>query len=297
MSDAAPRDTVVVTAGDSAFMGLLRGMVGSLRALRGFEAVPLRVIDLGLDAEDRAWLAAHGAEMGAPQGHLGIEKGTVPVHHLGYLARPFLRDYFPGFRRYFWVDGDAWLQRREGATAFLDGAAAKGLAVAHERSPDYRFQAWLQAWMAKHLFLGFGALDGAWLFRALPVNAGMFCLTDTAPHWDAWAAAYGDAVKRSGKAAPHDQFALNRVTAGGFGGRGRLEAAILAPRFNWICDRGPPMWSDAAGAFCEPSAPHVPLGALHLAGPAKTEDYVIRRTGGGAFTARLTWGVGPPPGA
>lgn len=293
MTGALPRDAVVVTAGDSGFMGFLRGMVGSLRALPGGEEVALRVLDLGLTEEDRVWLAARGAGFAVPHAHLGIPEGTLRPQLLGFLARPFLRDYFPGFASYFWVDGDAWLQRRECADAFVDGARARGLAVAHERHAAYRFQAWLQGWVLKHLLLGFGPLDGAWLYAAVPVNAGMFCLSDTAPHWDAWAAAYADAYHRSRAVVPHDQFALNRVTAGGLFGRGRLDAAILPPRHNWICDRGPPMWNDAAGAFCEPRAPYAPLGALHLAGPAKREAYAIRRTGGGTFTARLTWGAGP----
>ena len=293
MTGGVPPDLVGVTAGDSEFMGFMRGMVESLRSLPGMAEVPLRVMDLGLTAEDREWLSARGAEFAVPHAHLGVPEGSVLPHHLGYLSRPFFRDYFPGFGRYLYIDGDVWLQRRDCLDAFLGGAAAHGLAVAHERSPDYRFQAWLMAWMAKHLLLGFGPLDAAWLLAAKPVNAGLFCLTDTAPHWAAWAAAYKAAYERSGSVAPHDQFALNLVTAGGMFGRGRLPAAILPPRCNWICDRGPPMWNDAEAAFCEPRAPYTVLGALHLAGPAKRETYEIRRTGGGSFRARLTWGAGP----
>ncbi|WP_338663302.1 hypothetical protein VQH23_24615 [Pararoseomonas sp. SCSIO 73927] len=296
MAGMVPRDLVVVTAGDTNFMGFMRGMVSSLRALPGMEEVPLRVMDLGLTGEDRAWLAERGAEFATPRGHFGVTAGSVPAHHLGYISRPYFRDYFPGYGRYLYVDGDAWLQRRDCVDAYLEGAAAKGLSIAHERSPDYRFQAWLMAWMAKHTYLGFGVLDAAWLMVATPVNAGIFCMTDTAPHWDAWAANYEGAYRRSGTVAPHDQYALNLLTAGRLLGRGRLPAAILPPRYNWICDRGPPMWNDAEGAFCEPRAPYTVLGALHLAGPAKKESYEVRRTGGGTFQAMLTWGARPPGG-
>jgi hypothetical protein len=55
------------------------------------------------------------------------------------------------------------------------------------------------------------------------------------------------------------------------------------------------MWNDAEGAFCEPYPPFRPIGALHLAGPAKRTEYVIRRTGGGDFTAALLYGTRPPP--
>jgi hypothetical protein len=47
------------------------------------------------------------------------------------------------------------------------------------------------------------------------------------------------------------------------------------------------------GAFCKPYAPFAPIGALHLAGPAKRTSYRIRRTGGGAFETFLGYGASP----
>ena len=75
--------------------------------------------------------------------------------------------------------------------------------------------------------------------------------------------------------------------------RPEVETAILPASCNWICDRGIPMWNDSARAFCEPVAPHAPIGVLHLAGPAKRTEYDIKRTEGGAFRARILHGAAP----
>jgi len=45
--------------------------------------------------------------------------------------------------------------------------------------------------------------------------------------------------------------------------------------------------------FCEPRAPFRPIGAMHLAGPAKRTRYTIRRSGGGSFTSCLIKGARP----
>ncbi len=73
--------------------------------------------------------------------------------------------------------------------------------------------------------------------------------------------------------------------------------AILPASANWICDRGVPMWNDAAEAFCEPYAPYRVVSALHLAGPAKRTTYQIRRTGGGTFETMIRFGAKPPAAA
>jgi hypothetical protein len=53
------------------------------------------------------------------------------------------------------------------------------------------------------------------------------------------------------------------------------------------------MWNDDLHAFCKPYAPFEPIGAMHLAGPAKKTRYDIRRTGGGTFSTYLTHGASP----
>ena len=76
--------------------------------------------------------------------------------------------------------------------------------------------------------------------------------------------------------------------------RPKVKTTILPPRFNWICDRGPPMWNDTEDTLCEPYPPYRTIGAVHLAGPGKTKTYRTRRSGGGSFEAMLFQGVAPP---
>jgi hypothetical protein len=285
---------LLVTACNSAYMHLLRGCLESFQSFPGSSGVDSVCFDVGLEEEDRRWLEARAVRLAEPRTHFGIDPDAFDRTQLAFLTRPFLREYFPGYDVYLWIDSDVWLQRWSVIDSYIEGALVSGMAIAHERERGYRFQAWLFGWMAKHLLLGFGPVEGAYLLSRPSLNAGMFAIHTEAPHWAAWAEHYRAAIERSGKISPHDQFALNRAIHGGPLSRPAFPTAVLPANANWICDRGVPMWNDAEKAFCEPYPPFRPIGALHLAGPAKRTEYAIRRTGGGAFTARLLFGTRPP---
>ena len=287
-----PAKLLIVSSSDTKFFGLLKDMILSLERVARLPSstlppYALGIIDLGLSDEDRAWLAERDARIVAPRPHMGAGSLDRPLE-LAFLVRPFLPEYFPDFEIYCWIDSDVWLQNEEAVRALVDGAAAEGMAIAHENERAYRFQRWLFLWTAKHFVQGYGALRGAWLLTKPHLNAGMFAIRAGAPHWAAWARRYKAAIERTGKITPHDQFALNQAIY-----QDRLPTRLLDAGANWICDRGVPMWNDEAGAFCRPYAPHRIISALHLAGPGKRTAYRIERTGGGSFTTMIRYGVTP----
>lgn len=296
LPDARAAKTIIVTAGDSKVMPMLQGLVRSLEAFAERDTVEIGCLDVGQSAADRAWLAARGVTLATPTTHLGVPDARLKPYERAFVARPFLREYFPGRDIYIWIDSDVWLQGWWVIEDFRRGALATGFAIAHERERAYAFQGWLYAWFAKHLVLGYGVADGAWLLSRRHLNAGLFAMRADSPHWQLWVDTYQAAWERTGTFNPHDQFSINRLVHGGVFARPQQPATLLPPRYNWICARGQPMWNDAAEALCEPYPPYRPIGAVHLAGPGKTTRYTIRRTGGGAFEALLTQGVRPPAG-
>ncbi len=269
-------------------------MIGSIAPVLARPNVSLACFDIGLTAPDRAWLASQGATVVAPGAHFGLDAADHPAALRSFLARPFLPEYFPGHDVYIWIDSDVWMQDAAVFDRYVDGALETGMAVAHEGERGYRVQPWLFGWTAKHFIKGYGVGTGLSLLARRHLNAGIFAAAAGAPHWDAWARRYEAAIQRSGSLVPHDQFALVQAihTGAGSGAR-RLVTTILAPDNNWICDRGVPMWNDSREMFCKPYAPFAPIGALHLAGPAKRTAYQIRRTGGETFTSFVTFGATP----
>lgn len=293
MDQPTPR-TIIITAGDSKVMPAMKGLFRSILAFPQHREVELGCMDVGLADADRQWLADHGVELAVPTTHLGVPPERLKPYERAFVARPFLRDYFPGRDVYIWIDSDVWLQGWWVIEAYRQGALDTGFAITHERERAYHFQGWLLAWFAKHFILGYGVLDGTYLFSRPHLNAGLFAMRADSPQWDLWRQHYQQAWERTSIFNPHDQFSINRMVYGGVLEKPKAEATILPPRYNWIIDRGPPMWNDDEDALCEPYAPYRPIGAIHLAGPGKTTAYSVKRTGGGEFQAFLMQGVRPP---
>lgn len=285
---SAPR-ILVVSASDTRFMPLLQGMIDSLAPVLARPTVHLACFDIGLTASDREWLHTRQATIAVPRPHLGVGD-EHPLTLLSFLARPFLPEYFPGYDVYVWVDSDIWFQNPAAIDRYVEAALAHGMAITHERERGYRFQPWLFGWTAKHFLLGYGPLAAAFLLSRKHLNAGLFALRAGAPQWGQWATCYAVAIARTNALVPHDQFALNHAL---HSGARASRAALLDPGYNWICDRGVPMWNDAASAFCKPYPPYEPIAALHLAGPAKRQAYSVRRTGGGTFRTFIVHGASP----
>jgi hypothetical protein len=241
-------------------------------------------MDYGLADDQLEWLRSKVDVVVQPTWRFPIADALKTPRHLIFTSRLCLREELPGFDVYFWFDADAWLQIPDALDRYVDGAAADGLAITTEDHRAYRYQAWLQAWTAKHFVTGYGPWRGLWLYMRRHLNAGIFALHKDAPHWDAWRARLTGAIDRSGRVTPHDQFALNQVVW-----QDRLPTCLLTPDANWICDRGPPKWNPATLQFCVPDAGHAPIGIMHLAGPAKTHDYAIAQVGGGTISTRLTF--------
>jgi hypothetical protein len=279
--------TIVITASDAGYFGFASEMLRSVKALKE-EDVSLGFIDLGLGTAERRWLDEQSVLVAAPHSELDLTalKSKPTLQKMGYLARPFLREAFPGYDLYAWIDADAWLQERSGLDTLLASAKRDGAALVRENERSYRFSRWLLGWKAKHFVLGYGMLHGAYLWTRPHINNGVFAMRADAPHWAAWQRRYQKAIRRTGIPAPHDQFGLNAAVY-----VDRLGASFLPPTCNWICDLATPMWDEAAGAFCVPYPPYTPISIMHLAGPAKTATYDIRTSGGRIIRGSLRFGA------
>ncbi|MEZ5932949.1 MAG: hypothetical protein R3F54_13525 [Alphaproteobacteria bacterium] len=274
---SATRDVVVTTAADSGYFTMFQGMLESLRRFEAGRRLDIRAFDLGLEPEQRQWLEQAGVDFTRPEWHWGVRDGMMPRFHLAEIVRPFVRDYFPGYRHYMWLDPDLWLQDGSVLDRLIEGSKASGAAIAHEADRAYRFQAWHFGWCLKHRLLGLGLKDGMLLMVKPALNCGVYCIAADARHWQAWATRLRRAVERTNRVAPHSQFTFNQIVH-----IDRLPTEILDSADNWICDRAPPVWDEGRQLYCKPYAPHEPIALLHLAGPAKTRRYTIRTTSGAA---------------
>ncbi len=266
---------VITTAADSGYFDMFQGMIHSIRSFDSGRDLDICCFNLGFKDEERAWLEKEGVILADPQWHMGLTDGVMPYWHLAEIVRPYVRDYFPGYDHYMWLDPDLWLQNGGVLDRLVDGSREVGCAIAHESDRAYKFQPWLFGWNLKHKILGLGVKDGLTLMVKQYLNCGVYCVAADAPHWDMWIALLKKAVDATNRVAPHSQFTFNQMYH-----CKKLPMRILDAGDNWICDRAPPVWDEETKLYCKPYAPFEPLALLHLAGPAKRRNYTIKTTTG-----------------
>lgn len=265
--------TLVVTAANESFMPLLRGLIESLQQWEPRPFNDLACFDLGLAPESRYWLEGIARHVVEPDWDLPVdEKLRREQPELRALTvRPFLPRYFPGYDIYLWIDADAWVQERF-ALEWLFVAAASGRLAAVPQVHHAHLQTEGSFnWRVQRMQAYFGQEAGRRLLWNTYVNAGVFALRSDAPHWASWAGWFDQGLKATGGKPCCDQTALNQAIW-----MERLPVAPLPALCNWLCHLALPRFDVARRKFCEPTAPGLPIGILHLSANSKDTHLEVR---------------------
>ncbi len=280
---------IIVTGGDSGYFPLLRDTVMSVRALDA--AVPLGVLDLGLNSEERDWLADASARIVRPGWDVEFPgRGDMPDTFKAQVARPFLPRHFPGYEMYLWIDADAWLQEWRAVELYTQAADRDRIAITLEIDRAYKRHykrpkpfGFTLAWKCYRTAFGWRVADR--LGRNPIANCGVFALHRDAPHWARWADLMTRVLQRT-RFFFVEQVALNYAIFGE-----GLPANFLPAYCNWAVGDALPAFDAGRGLFVEPYAPHEVIGVMHLAGPdAKGQSFRLERLDGGHIETRLRFG-------
>jgi hypothetical protein len=281
---------ILITSADAAFFKLAQHTSLSLRANspRGFSC-RLGFLDTGCAPEQLAWLREYVDVIRIAEWVFDFpSRSEAPRYLQGLLARPRLRECFPDYDLYFWIDADACVLDARAVELFLQGAQKRGLAIVPEvdRGNKIQYGGLPAYWQFNcDLFCQVFGDNAALNYHSYPLlNAGVFALHHQAPHWRVWECLLSEGLQKSATMMT-DQVALNLAVYDGL-----FDHAEFLPAWcNWTYRSGPPVWDSLQGCLVEPYLPHTPIGILHLTGQAKPEDAQLRTTDGGAVSVRLRY--------
>jgi hypothetical protein len=275
---------IIVTAADAGFFNMLEELISSVRLSSASLAFDIGCFDLGLKPEQVSRLQNRGVIVVNPT--TGLKTAQPPERsQLGFLARPYLRENFPGYGIYVWLDADTWVQGRDWLRGLAGRAKETGAAFVRESDPSYRFSFRYYLWKGKHYLKGYGPWLTTQLLLKRQINAGVYAMQATAPHWAMWQQHYQSALSRTGLAAPHDQFSLNVAMH-----LNRHPETFLPPTYNWICALSCPYWDEDEQQFCSPDADRRLVHIVHLAGSVKTKQFDLKTTKGRIVRGTLRYG-------
>ena len=262
----------IVTLADSNYFPLLEELINSIRKFKESENIDICVLDAGLTSSQIETINTQVNEI--KKADWDIEVPAFKVKGKEWLksqvSRAFLKNYFPGYSKYMWIDADAWVNSWEAIDLYFKGCENNKLSIA--TSADRAYGRVLRAeWIFgsfariksqnyKHAkSSGFSEKIAREVALKPHLNIGVFALEANAEHWEVWQSNLKKALS-SGKIWGSEQIAMNITIYSN-----KLPVEILPAYCNWTHIDGMKFDKDK-DTFVEPYLPNHEIGIIHLAG-------------------------------
>ena len=266
------KENTIISLADSNYFELLNELIDSIKSFKQSQDVAICILDAGLQENQKEILIKKVDEIKKANWDIKVPSYKVIGKEWlkSQVSRAFLPEYFPGYKKYLWIDADAWINSWEIVELYFEGSNKDKLAISTSADRSYgrvlRAE-WLIGGFAriksqnyKHAkSSGFSEKIARSVALKPHLNIGVFCLNEKAPHWEVWQKNLRKALK-SGKIFGSEQIAMNIVIY-----VDNLKVEILPAYCNWtLIDKM--KFDTGKNTFVEPYLPNHEIGIVHLAG-------------------------------
>ena len=266
------KNNTIVSLADSNYFDLLNELVDSILKFPEGKEVDICILDAGLTDEQKKILSNKVKEI--KKAEWDIE---VPGYKVGQkewlksqVSRAFLPKYFPGYKKYLWIDCDAWVQDWSSVELYFKACESGKLGITQTMGPGYRIMSkvkWLFGKVAviksqnfKHAISSkIGTENARKLAFAPHINIGVFSLEENSPCWKNWQKNLTKTLS-SGKIFGSEGLAINMSVY-----IDEIETEFLPLNCNWIASNLLPKYDEQKQYFVEPFLPNTKIGIMHLA--------------------------------
>ena len=272
------KENTIISLADANYFELLNELVDSIKSFNQSKEIAICIMDAGLQ-KDQVEILEKKVDQ--------IKKAVWDIEVPGFkvkgkewlksqVSRAFLPRYFPGYKKYLWIDADAWVNSWYAIELFLKGCDNKKLAIATSADRSYgrvlRAEWFLGSFAKiksqnyKHAkSSGFSEKIAREVALKPHLNIGAFSLEIDAPHWDVWQKNLKKALS-SGKIWGSEQIAMNITIYSD-----NLDVEILPAYCNWTLIEVI-KFDKKNNTFVEPYLPNHEIGIIHFAG--KNNDQI-----------------------
>ena len=272
------KDNVIVSLADSNYFELVNELIDSIKRFEKSKNVAICILDGGLKENEIELFSKKVDDV--KKANWDIE---VPKYKVGnkewlksQVSRAFLPKYFPGYKKYLWIDADAWVNSWEAIDLYFKGCEKNKLAISTSADRSYgrvlraewifKSFATVKSQNYKHAKSSGFSEEIARKVALMPhLNIGVFSLEKNAPHWEVWQKNLKQALSK-GKIWGSEQIAMNVAIYSD-----NLPVEILPAYCNWtLINRL--KFDNTKNTLVEYYLPHHEIGIVHLAG--KTSDHI-----------------------
>ena len=270
------KKNVIVSLADANYFPLLEELINSIKQFKDSESIAICILDAGLTEQQKEKLSNKVDEIKSAEWDIEVPEFKVKGKEWlkSQVSRAFLPKYFPNYKKYLWIDADAWVNSWEAIELYFKGCENNKLCISTNADRAYGGTRvnWVLGSFAriksqnyKHAKAsGFSEKIAREVAFKPHLNAGVFSLAANAPHWKVWRKNLELSLK-SGKVWGSDQIALNITIY-----HNNLSVEILPAYCNWT-HIGGMKYDEKKKTFVEPYLPNHEIGIIHFAGKHNDE--------------------------
>ncbi|RPF73755.1 MAG: glycosyl transferase [Rickettsiales bacterium TMED289] len=263
----------VVTLADSTYFDMLFELIKSIKRFKESSKIDICILDAGLSKEQLSQLSNHVEVIKKAEWDIKIPSYKVRGKEWlkSQVSRAFLPNYFPNYKKYLWIDCDAWVQDWGCIDLYFKACEKGKLGITQTIGPGYRITSkvkWIFGKFAqiksqnfKHAISSNINLNDARKLAFAPhINIGTFSLEKNSVCWNIWQNNLKKTLK-SGQIFGSEGLAINISVY-----IDNVETEFLPLSCNWIASNLLPKYDENNNCFVEPYLPNYKIGIMHLAG-------------------------------
>ena len=266
------KSDVIVSLADSNYFELLNELIDSIKKFEQSNSVSICILDAGLTKDQKNQLSKKVDEIKNAEWDIEVPGYKISGKEWlkSQVSRAFLPKYFPGYKKYLWIDCDAWVNDWQSVELYLKACDNGKLGITQTIGPGYKIMSkvkWIFGKLAliksqnfKHAVNSKIVIDKARKLAFAPhINIGVFSLEHDSACWKIWQDNLKKTLK-SGKIFGSEGLAINMSVY-----IDDIETEFLPLNCNWIASNLLPKFDETNQTFVEPYLPNYRIGIMHLA--------------------------------
>ena len=266
------KEITIVSLADEKYFYLLDELIDSIKRFPESEKVAICVLDAGLNEDQFKKIKNKVDEI--KKAEWDIEVSKIKIRGKEWLksqvSRAFLPKYFPNYKKFLWIDCDAWVNDWNSIELYFKACDKGKLGITQSIGPGYKIISkvkWLIGKLAiiksqnfKHAISSKISLAKARKLAFAPhINIGVFSLEKNSPCWEVWQNNLKETIKH-GRIFGSEGLAINLSVY-----VDNVETEFLPLGCNWIISNLLPKYDEIKKEFVEPFLPNNKIGIMHLA--------------------------------
>ena len=266
------KENTIVSLADEKYFNLLEELIDSIKSFPESNNIAICVLDAGLNQDQINKIKNKVDEI--KKAEWDIEVSSLKVKGKEWLksqvSRAFLPKYFSSYKKYLWIDCDAWVNDWSSIQLYFKACDNGKLGITQSIGPGYRILSkvkWLFGKLAiiksqnfKHAVSSKINMQKARKIAFAPhVNIGVFSLEKSSSVWGVWQNNLKETLKH-GRIFGSEGLAINLSVY-----VDNVDTEFLPLGCNWIASHILPKFDESKKEFVEPYLPNNKIGIMHLA--------------------------------